>query len=155
MTLSPNPPSWLQNNSPLLVAALTTVSQADAVTEVLEWLQKIQPDFISTRNWLKCQTVVIEGFDNVIQHAHKHLPAETPIKLNLEIYAEGVEIKIYDLGEPFNFQLALTQTPDQQDEWAEHGRGLILMRRILDYISYERSPEGVNCLQMIQSFSPL
>jgi serine/threonine-protein kinase RsbW len=147
-----NPPSWLQQDVPLITAESTTSSQPAAVNDILAWLQQLKPDFISTRQWLECQTVIIEGLDNVIQHAHHHLPATTPIKINLNIYSQGIAIKIWDLGEPFDLQQALTETPERQDESADHGRGLILMRRILDYVSYEPLPEGGNCLSMVKSF---
>lgn len=150
-TLLQIPPPWLYNNTPLLTAELTTLSQADSVNEVLEWLQQVRPAFVPTRFWLECQTAIIEGFDNVLQHAHQHLSSETAIALRLKVYREGLEMEIWDYGEPFDLLSTLAQVPEKQTESADHGRGLILMRRILDYISYTRTQDGRNYLRMIKA----
>lgn len=146
------PPPWLQNYPPLMTAELTTRSQASAVNEVLDWLQQVRPEFVPSRPWLECQTVIIEGFDNVLQHAHRHLSPETAIALRLSVYTEGMEMEIWDYGEPFDLSHALQQLPEKQTEVAEHGRGLILMCRILDYMTYTRAEDGRNYLRMIKAF---
>ncbi|MEB3190259.1 MAG: ATP-binding protein [Snowella sp.] len=151
-TLSQTLPSWLENAVPLFTTELTTTSETSAVTQVLEWLQQSRPDFVPTRPWLECQTVIIEGFENVLKHAHRHLSSETAIALCLQIYSQGMEVEIWDYGEPFDLLSALEQVPEKQLVSVDHGRGLILMRRILDYISYTRIQDGRNCLRMIKAF---
>jgi anti-sigma regulatory factor (Ser/Thr protein kinase) len=151
-TLSQTPPPWLQDNLPLFVHELTTNSQASAVTKVLEWLEQIRPTSVPTRFWLECQIVLIEGLDNVLQHAHRDLSPNTEITLRLTVYSQGIEMEIWDDGEPFDLLSALEQVPEKQAESAEHGRGLILMRRILDYITYTQTQNARNYLRMIKVF---
>ncbi|MGL5032820.1 MAG: ATP-binding protein, partial [Microcystaceae cyanobacterium] len=143
---------WLQESSPLLTADLTTNSQTSAVNEVLDWLEQVRPGFVALRPWFECQTALIEGLDNVIQHAHPHLSPETAIALELRVYPQGIEMKIWDYGEPFDLLNYLEQVPEKQAESAERGRGFILMRRILDYITYTRTDDGRNQLRMIKVF---
>jgi serine/threonine-protein kinase RsbW len=54
---------------------------------------------------------VSEAFTNLVHHAHKNLPRETPIELEITVFNERLEIKIWDRGEPFDFQAKL------KEEW--------------------------------------
>lgn len=148
-------PAILEAKIPLYQAELTTQSRSSAISEVLTWLKSINPRPISAKVWLECQTALVEGFDNVIRHAHKNLPTETPILIQLSIYNEAIKIKIWDQGEPYNLETVLKQTPEQVDVTAEHGRGLLLMRRLTNYLAYSRSPDNRNCLQMIRLLNHL
>ena len=50
------------------------------------------------------QLAVAEGFTNAVRHAHKGLPLETPIKLEVTVFNERLEIKIWDYGQPFDLE---------------------------------------------------
>jgi serine/threonine-protein kinase RsbW len=52
----------------------------------------------------QCQLVVSEAFTNAVRHTHKNLPRKTPIELEITVFNEGLEIKIWDWGEPFDFK---------------------------------------------------
>jgi serine/threonine-protein kinase RsbW len=52
---------------------------------------------------------VVEGFTNAVRHAHKNLPIETPIELEITVFNERVEIKIWDGGKPFDFKAKLKE----------------------------------------------
>jgi serine/threonine-protein kinase RsbW len=52
---------------------------------------------------------VIEGFTNAVRHAHKNLPRETPIELEITVFNERLEIKIWDSGKPFDFKAKLKE----------------------------------------------
>jgi serine/threonine-protein kinase RsbW len=54
---------------------------------------------------------VSEAFTNAVRHAHKNLPRETPFELEITVFNERLEIKIWDWGEPFDFQ------PKLKEEW--------------------------------------
>jgi serine/threonine-protein kinase RsbW len=54
---------------------------------------------------------VSEAFTNAVRQAHKNLPRETPIELEITVFNERLEIKIWDWGEPFDFQ------PKLKEEW--------------------------------------
>jgi anti-sigma regulatory factor (Ser/Thr protein kinase) len=151
-TLKTITPKWLQNTEAILTSELTTETRSSNVSEVLSWLDQIRPANIPHRLWLECQTVIIEGFDNVIKHAHKDLVPETLINLKLRIYPQGIEMQIWDHGEAFDLISILEKAPDKVEMEIEHGRGLIIMGRILDYITYTRRFNQGNCLQMIKEF---
>ena len=59
----------------------------------------------------QCILVVSEAFTNLVHHAHKNLPRETPMELEITVFNERLEIKIWDRGEPFDFQAKL------KEEW--------------------------------------
>lgn len=148
-------PAILETQIPLYQAELTIETRSSAISELLAWLKSIHPHSISSKVWLECQTALVEGFDNVIRHAHKNLPSETPILIQLSIYKEAIEMKIWDYGEPYDLETLLKQTPQKIDVTAEHGRGLLLMRRLTNYIGYSRSLDNRNCLKMIRWFNPV
>jgi serine/threonine-protein kinase RsbW len=52
---------------------------------------------------------VVEGFTNAVRHAHKNLPRSTPIDLEITVFNERLEIKIWDLGKPFDFKAKLKE----------------------------------------------
>ena len=52
---------------------------------------------------------VSEAFTNAVPHAHKNLPRETPIELEITVFNERLEIKIWDGGKPFDFQAKLQE----------------------------------------------
>lgn len=151
-TLNTIIPKWVQNTQAILTAELTTETRSSNISEVLSWLDQIRPTDIPHRLWLECQTVIIEGFDNVVKHAHKDLVPETLISIKLRIYPQGIEMQIWDYGEAFDLISILQKAPEKVEMEVEHGRGLIIMGRILDYIAYTRSFDGSNCLRMIKRF---
>jgi serine/threonine-protein kinase RsbW len=54
---------------------------------------------------------VSEAFTKAVRHAHKNLPIESPIDLEITVFNDRLEIKIWDRGEPFDFQAKL------KEEW--------------------------------------
>ncbi|MEG4252825.1 ATP-binding protein [Microcoleus sp. Pol10D4] len=57
----------------------------------------------------QCKLATIEGFTNAVRHAHKNLPIETPINLEITVFSERLEVKIWDMGEPFDLQAKLIE----------------------------------------------
>jgi serine/threonine-protein kinase RsbW len=95
-----------------------------------------------------------EGFTNAVRYAHQHLPATTPIDLELTLQSHSLEIKIWDHGQPFDLQAKLDSL--QQHPLAplemESDRGLLFMRSFTDTLQYIRTAEGRNCLILQKSF---
>ncbi len=96
--------------------------------------------------------VLAEGFSNVVYHAHEHLPEETPIDIEVQIFPDRVELRIWDYGQPFDL-FSKKQSLDIRhqeifdvDEIPTGGRGLIIMESIADQLRYDRTPDGRNCL---------
>jgi serine/threonine-protein kinase RsbW len=80
-----------------------------SVTQVLSWLEQLDALPIPEAVLHQCKLVVIEGFTNAVRHAHKNLPRETPIELEITVFSERLEIKIWDAGKPFDFKAKLKE----------------------------------------------
>jgi serine/threonine-protein kinase RsbW len=81
----------------------------NAVAQVLSWLEHLDPLPIPQAVLHQCKLAVVEGFTNAVRHAHKNLPKETPIELEITVFNERLEIKIWDGGKPFDFQAKLQE----------------------------------------------
>ena len=84
----------------------------NAVAQVLSWLEQLDPLAplpIPEAVLHQCKLAVVEGFTNAVRHAHKNLPRETPIELEITVFNERLEIKIWDGGKPFDFQAKLKE----------------------------------------------
>ncbi|MBD2519599.1 anti-sigma regulatory factor [Nostoc sp. FACHB-973] len=118
-----------------------------ASPEVLSWFEQInQPSLPDKKIWWQCQTLLIEGFTNIVEHAHKNLPIETPIEMEAVRLNEYIEIRIWSQGECFNLEEQLQQTSEFEDNDQERGRGLKIMSAIADKLSYERTVDNRYCL---------
>lgn len=71
---------------------LTVNTDFNALSQVLSWFETLSQPRIPNSVWLECQTVLAEGFDNAISHAHKNLPPETPITLEVSIFTQSIEL---------------------------------------------------------------
>jgi anti-sigma regulatory factor (Ser/Thr protein kinase) len=140
----------LKAEMPLFTAQLTTETETAAISEVLAWFEQCRPPHSSARVWLECQTALVEAYVNVLEHAHRNLPAETPIMIQLLVYKQAIELQICDRGTAFDFDEMMVHLPDQVAITAERGRGLLLLRRTMDYLAYSRCPDDRNCLVMIR-----
>jgi cellulose synthase (UDP-forming) len=125
------------------------------LSQVLSWFDQLPHLSIPKNVWLECQTALAEGFDNAVRHAHKGLPPKTPIHIEVIIFTQSIEMRIWDYGPDFDFEGHLQQMPDQVDEMAEGGRGLGIMQQLADYLSYTRATDNQNCLLIIKSYSPV
>jgi len=52
---------------------------------------------------------VSEAFTHTVRHAHKNLPRETPIELEITVFNERLKIKIWDWGEAVDFKAKLKE----------------------------------------------
>ncbi len=69
------------------------------------------------------------------------------VDIDLALWVDRLEIRIWDRGKPFN--------PDALEEpkpgtLQEGGYGWFLLRRLADQVIYERSADGRNCLLIIK-----
>lgn len=120
-----------------------------ASSEVLSWFEQMnQPSLPDKQIWWQCQTLLIEGFTNIVEHAHKNLPVETPIEMEAVRLNEYIEIRIWSEGQCFDLEEQLRQTSEFEDNDQERGRGLKIMSAIADKLSYERTIDNRYCLFM-------
>ena len=130
-------------------------TEPENLVKVLIWFEKLRQSFIPTRAWLECQTVLGEAFDNVVCHAHKKMPKETPIQLKVEIFNNSLIVKIWDYGPGFDLEEYCQQKEKELvDRYAENGRGIQIITEVADYFSYTRQADERNCLLIVKSFRP-
>jgi serine/threonine-protein kinase RsbW len=104
-----NPQSDTSSNQQIQKFSLQLNSDIKAVAQVLGWLEQLDPLPIPVAVLHQCKLAVVEGFTNAVRHAHKNLPIETPIELEITVFNERLEIKIWDRGKPFDFKAKLKE----------------------------------------------
>ena len=118
-----------------------------ASPQVLSWFEQInQSPLLEPEIWWKCQTLLIEGFTNIVEHAHKNLPPETLIDIEAVRSSKQIEIRIWSQGQFFDLENKLQQISEFEDNEEERGRGLKIMSVIADKLSYERTTDNRYCL---------
>ncbi len=132
---------------------LKTNTDIDATKEILSWLEQInQPPVTSPQIWWGLQTLVVEGFINIVEHAHKNLPIETPIELEVIRFTEVIEIRIWSYGKPFDLVKHLQVALELEDNDQERGRGLKIISMIADKLTYEPTDDNRYCLFMSKKY---
>jgi anti-sigma regulatory factor (Ser/Thr protein kinase) len=96
------------------------------------------------------QLAADEASSNIIEHAYADTQGG---KLEIDVSVSDKELKIImrDQGKPFD--PASVPEPNVKADLSERkigGLGLYLMRKLMDEVSYESSPEGGNTLTMIK-----
>jgi serine/threonine-protein kinase RsbW len=77
------------------------------------------------------------------------LPQATLIDLEVKVFAEYLEIRIWDRGQPFKLEAMLHSiVQQQQNPESEGGRGLLFMYKLTDDLRYIRTDDLRNCLVM-------
>lgn len=94
---------------PVEKISLEVKTEVKALTEVLKWFDGLQDLSIPNKVWLVCQLALAEGFTNAVRHAHKYLPSETPVQLEIRVFERRLEIRIWDCGQPFDFMAKLNE----------------------------------------------
>ena len=92
------------------------------------------------------QTLLVEGFINIVEHAHQGLPRETPIELEVIRFEKDIEIRMWSCGEPFDLGKQLRMTSALEDNEQERGRGLQIISTIADKLRYELTEDNRYCL---------
>lgn len=125
----------------------------NASEQVLSWFEQLnQPPNISAEIWWQCQTLLQEGFMNIVEHAHKSLPDDTPIDIEAARTNTSIEIRIWCYGKYFDLKHKLAEIDDLEANYGDRGRGLKIMSAIADYMSYEQMPDRRYCLFMSKSY---
>jgi serine/threonine-protein kinase RsbW len=104
-----NPQSAPSSNQQTQKFSFQLSSDIKAVAQVLFWLEQLDSLPIPEALLHQCKLAVVEGFTNAVRHAHKNLPRETPIDLEITVFNDRLEIKIWDKGKPFDFQAKLQE----------------------------------------------
>jgi serine/threonine-protein kinase RsbW len=125
---------------------LQVKTDLNALSQVLSWFNQLNQAKVYEKIWLQCQLALAEGFTNAVRHAHKDQPPDMPIEIEVTLLTDGLEIRIWDYGAPFDLVQKSKMLPAKIDNDQEGGRGLKLMLQIADQLSYIRTPDHRNCL---------
>ncbi|HEY9607936.1 ATP-binding protein, partial [Allocoleopsis sp.] len=144
---------WLRHNEKALKQdRLEVETDLHAVTKVLQWFEDFTKPMLPQPSQSQCQLAFVEGFTNAVRHAHHNLPPTTPIELELKVFPDSLEMRIWDQGQPFDLETKLQEALDRQKDLdplsAVGGRGLIFMHQLMDEVAYLRVDDDRNCLLM-------
>jgi serine/threonine-protein kinase RsbW len=121
-----NAQSEPSSNQPIQKFSLQLNSDIKAVAQVLGWVEQLDPLPIPDALLHQCKLAAVEGFTNAVRHAHKNLPLETLIELEITVFNERLEIKIWDRGEPFDFQAKLKEELQEKSPFSLNELGCML-----------------------------
>jgi len=131
-----------------------TRTDPKALKAVLSWFDGFHGLPIPQEVWLQCQLALIEGFTNVVRHAHRGLPPETPVEIEITVTDDYLDMKIWDRGPGFDFKAMLERKLQTTNADSEGGRGLRIMYRVADIVEYVKAPDDRNCLHIRKRFDP-
>jgi serine/threonine-protein kinase RsbW len=87
-----------------------------AIDRVLDWFNQLENLPIPQTVFYQCQLALAEGFTNAVRHAHEGLPLETSIELEVTVFNERLEIKIWDYGQPFDLDAKLSELKEIEQD---------------------------------------
>ena len=90
--------------------SLQVNTDLNALTKVLEWFEQLKKLSLPNEVWWNFQLALAEGFTNAVRHAHKNLPVETPVQLEIIVFNGRWELKVWDCGPYFDFDAKLKET---------------------------------------------
>jgi serine/threonine-protein kinase RsbW len=90
-----------------------------------------------------------EATNNVMRHAHRDQP-DAPIQIQCYFSSDGIEIHLLDQGAPFDLEAVPRLDPR---ELRIGGRGVFLMRALMDELSCQPRGERGNTLRMVKRCS--
>lgn len=138
---------------PLRRTSFTVATDLQELDRVLGDFEQIYQDWIPKKDWLQCQLALAEGFTNAVRHAHRGLPQDMPITVEIILTRTSIELRIWDYGSPFDLEAFLEKNLGKDNRWLGHGQGLPILKQIADHLSYTRTHDNRNCLLMIKHFS--
>lgn len=128
-------------------------SNLQGLESVLSQFNQIYDDFIPHQDWLKCKLALAEGFTNAVRHAHKELPIDTKITIEVVLKPAMLEIYIWDVGNPFDLNQYIKDKSSENNNWLGSGRGVAILTQIADRLEYKRVQSKSNCLLIFKKFS--
>lgn len=131
---------------------LSVKSELKLLNYVQQWFEQFCGKYLSQLGWSQSQVyrlnlALAEGFTNAVRHAHRALPPETIIEIEVSLWVNKLEVRIWDYGNPFNPDAIAEPAPGTLQVG---GYGWFLLRRLADLVVYERSTDGRNCLLIVK-----
>ncbi|MGE0610433.1 MAG: ATP-binding protein [Pirellulales bacterium] len=101
---------------------------------------------LSEQRSYEAVVAINEACSNVIHHAH-HDDRDFPLTVACRVVDDGLEITLCDQGSPFDFEAVPDLDPT---EIRAGGRGVYLIRRLMDKVTSTRLEQGGNELRMFK-----
>jgi serine/threonine-protein kinase RsbW len=133
---------------------IAVATDLSLLAHVLVWFDQFKQAALPYTVWLQCQLALAEGFTNAVRHAHQDKPLETPIEIEVSTRSQAIEIRIWDYGSGFDLEHSLSKISSFVDLLAEGGRGLKIIEKSADVLSYTRTTDHRNCLLIVKNYAP-
>lgn len=124
-------------------------SPPDTVDEVHDLISSLWTDapFVAVKDRFSFETALVELSSNVIRHADTG--SGVSYSITVQISNSGIEATVIDTGEHAKVDLTESNMPDAL---AESGRGIPLIKALVDHFSYDREGD-LNKWQIARSFT--
>ncbi|MEA5554310.1 anti-sigma regulatory factor [Anabaena cylindrica UHCC 0172] len=131
---------------------LTVKSDLKLLNQVQQWFEQFCLQYLTQYGWSESQLyrlnlALAEGFTNAVRHAHRSLPPDTTIDIEVSLWVDRLEMRIWDYGKPFNPDAIIEPEPGTLQVG---GYGWFLLRRLADHVTYERDTDNRNCLLIVK-----
>ena len=145
----------MHKEKPLKQFHLQVKTKLEAWKDVLQWFEEAIGHLLPKLTCEQCQLALVEGFTNVVRHAHQGLPEATTIDLEINLFSNCLEMRIWDWGKPFDLKAKLKSILKEDYDLLnqEGGRGLYLIDQVTDKLNYIRISNKRNCLIMQKKLS--
>ena len=122
--------------------------------DVLQWFEGFISPYLSQKTGWQCEVALAEAFTNAVRHAHQDLPTSTPIDLEVELFSNFLEIRVWDCGKPFDLKAQLLANEQNINSIEkEGGRGLQFIKKLTDELQYLTSSDYRNCLVIRKKYA--
>jgi serine/threonine-protein kinase RsbW len=133
---------------------LQVKTELEALKEILQWFEGVIFPALPQKTGWQCEVALVEAFTNAVRHAHHNLPKNTPIDLEVKLFPNFLEMRIWDRGQPFDLKAKLKDSleNDLNSLEKEGGRGLQFMKKLTDDLQYLNLHDLGNCLVMRKQY---
>ena len=114
----------------LQTSNLRVETDIKSLARVLQWDDRLEKRPIPKQIVMQCRLALAEGFTNVVRHAHKSLPSSTPINLEIRVFYNRIELRIWDSGQPFDFEAKISKFRQVEAAKYRDGLGAFLLKSI-------------------------
>lgn len=119
----------------------------------LSWFNQLNHPPLPRQTWMQCKIALAEAFTNAVKYAHKGFPREVPIEIEIYISQKSLEMRIWDFGPPFDLDFKLRNLPQRIDPDSTGNRGLMLLKKIADFLSYTKMEDERNCMLIVKDYA--
>jgi serine/threonine-protein kinase RsbW len=124
-------------------------SQPQQVAKVEPFLRRINRlARLNKEQFNKLLVVTTEAVNNGILHGNKQDPKKH-VTLTCDVEKEKLILCIHDEGTGFDAD-SLPDPLAQENLFREHGRGVFLMRSMMDSVSFDRTDEGSDVVMTLR-----